>query len=170
MPCAKDVKALRQTLKNNNMTGEKSYIEADKIQGTLDSIAQTELPQITPKLADARNELAKAEGQMPKDVLKSQKKLDEAGRLQDSVLKALRELLKDLNPEIKMNELAAQAKNLLDKQKALQQQTEELKQAQTGNSTPPRRKFWTRVKRKPSPRFVSNSKSLPTRWISSFRT
>jgi hypothetical protein len=118
----RDLKDLRQMLKDNNLTGERSYKEAGMIQGTLESIAGQELPQITPKLAEVSNDLAKNDKNTPQ----TKKKLDEAGKLQGSVVKSLNELINKLNPEAKMQEIRNTVSDLKEKETELNQKLEDI--------------------------------------------
>jgi hypothetical protein len=118
----RDIKEVRKTLQDNLLTDASAYRDADKIQGTLDSIAQKELQEIPPKLADARTDLAKNDKNSPE----TNKKLDQAGKLQDSVVKSLNELIKELNPEAKMQGFRNEVRDLGQKQKNLTQDNVEL--------------------------------------------
>jgi hypothetical protein len=117
-----DIKDLRRMLQDNKQTGERSYRDTGMIQGTLESIAQQELPQITPKLADVSNDLAKGD----KISAPTKKKLDEAAKLQTSVVKSLNELIQKLNPEVKMQEIRNNLRDLKEKEKNLNQELEAL--------------------------------------------
>jgi hypothetical protein len=117
------LKGIRETLQINKLTGEAAYQEANQIQGVLDSIAQTELPQITPKMDDVRNDLEKLEKNTPR----TQKRLDETAKLQENVLKALRELLRAQEPKERMNDLINKAKQISEKERDLQQELKDMK-------------------------------------------
>jgi hypothetical protein len=118
----REVKDLRQMLKDNKLTGERSYRDTEMIQGTMESIAQQELPQITPKLADVSNDLAKIDKNTPQ----TKKKLAEAAKLQTSVVKSLNELIQKLNPEAKMQLIRDNLRDLKEKEKNLNQELEAL--------------------------------------------
>lgn len=118
----KEVKELRRTLEQNKLTGTQAYRDLTKIQGALDSIAQKELPEIEPKLAEVREDLTKDE----KVDAKTKKNLAAAARLQERVVKTLSELINELNPEAKMNELREEMRGINQKEKDLLNRAESL--------------------------------------------
>jgi hypothetical protein len=126
------LKDIREKLRNNKLTGERTYEQASMVQGVLDSIAQTELPQITPKLDDVRKEIVKGDKNTPQTMARAHKKLDEAARLQENVLKALDELLKKLNPQARIDDLIEKATQLGQKEKDLVQDLKNLNAEKKG--------------------------------------
>ena len=101
----KELADIRQMLKDNDLDGTKVFREAGEIKGTLDNIAQQELQQIEPKIADIRNELTQ-KGQNSKE---NKAKLDQTAKLQKNVLDALNELIRKAEPNAKMDEQRDQA-------------------------------------------------------------
>ncbi len=129
----RDVKEIRKMLEQNKLTGTQAYRDATKIQGALDSIAKKELQEIDPKLLQAREELTKNENITPK----TQKNLGDAAKLQDRVVKSLNELIQELNPEAKMNELRDEMRKLSQKEKDLLQRSEDLNEQKQANDKNP---------------------------------
>ena len=81
------------------------------------------MPQIEPKLTEIRNDLSKSDKNTPA----LEKKLDDVARPQKSVLNALTELNKELDPSARMEQQRAKLREMIDQQKNLQNELEKLK-------------------------------------------
>ncbi len=115
------LKELQQLMKDNKEIGSKAAEQVNKMKGALDHIAQAELPQIEPKLAEARNDI-----QTDKKTPKTTKNLEQTARLQNDVLKAIGELNKELAPDFAMQKHREKFRELLQKQETLRQDLENL--------------------------------------------
>lgn len=118
----RDADEIKRTLQENKLTGSQAYRDATKIKGTLDAIAQQELQQIEPKLAEANTDLA----QNDKNPAKTKAGLEQTAKLQQSVRNALNDLLKDINPQAKMQALKKETQDLIGKQEDIRQKLDEL--------------------------------------------
>lgn len=118
----RDADEIKRTLQENKLTGSQAYRDATKIKGTLDAIAQQELQQIEPKLAEANNDLA----QNDKNPDKTKTNLEQTAKLQQSVRDALNGLLKEINPQAKMQGLKKDAQDLITKQEEIREKLEAL--------------------------------------------
>ncbi|MSQ93282.1 MAG: hypothetical protein EXR98_01860 [Gemmataceae bacterium] len=118
----RDVGEIKRTLEENRLTGTQAYREATKIKGTLDAIAQQELQEIEPKLAEANADLA----QNDKNPDKTKANLEQIAKRQQSVRDALNGLIKDINPQAKMQGLKQEVQDLIGKQEEIRQKLEEL--------------------------------------------
>ena len=118
----KELNDLRRTLKENNMEGTPAAREADEIKGALDNIANEELQKIEPKIADARKELA----QTGKNTDQSKQNLKDAAKMQQNVVDSLNELIQKMDPTAKMNDQKAQLREIIEREKKIRQDLEEL--------------------------------------------
>ncbi|MBM3997036.1 MAG: hypothetical protein FJ303_23225 [Planctomycetes bacterium] len=133
----RDVRELMEVLERNRLTSIGAYRQLKKIGGTLKSLSLEELPKIGTNLKDAREQMRNLVGdakreeggkeESKKSEPKTQKKLDETVRLQESVLKSLKELLDDIDPQAKMQELTNKHRQIVQKQRALADHLEEQK-------------------------------------------
>lgn len=120
----RDLRDLRQLLRDNKETNSKAFKESGKMQGTLDHIAQQELPQIEPKFAEARSEATQDDKISPK----TKEKLEETAKLQDNVVKAIRELNKELAPDAAMQQHTDKIREILAEQERIKQELQELQE------------------------------------------
>lgn len=120
----KDLNDLRRLLKDNDLENTPAYREAGEIKGTLDNIAQEELQRIEPKIADIRSELS----QTNKNTPKTKDKLGETAKLQQNVLDGLNELIQKMDPSAKLDEQKAQLRDIIEREKKLAEDLEELNQ------------------------------------------
>jgi len=119
----KDLNDLRQMLKDNNLEGTQAYQDAGRIKGTLDNVAEVELQQLEPKIADVRNDLTQDNQNTPR----TKKKLEEIAKLEKRVLDSLDDLTKKIDPTAKMNDQKNQLRDIIEREKKLQLELEELK-------------------------------------------
>lgn len=138
-----ELQKLLQMLKDNKMTDGEARIRAGMLKGELDRLAQQELQQALPKLAEARKALATEEqkggkatpetkGTEPKEPetkgggKEARQALDKAAELQRKAQKSLDELARAMNPWASMQQIRAEARDQREKQLALKQKLEEL--------------------------------------------
>ncbi len=119
----KDLNDLRQMLKDNKLDGTQTFRDAGEIKGTLDNIAQQELQQIEPKIADIRNDLTQNE----KNSKATKQKLGDTAKLQKNVLDSLNELIRKLEPTAKMDGQKNQLREIIERQMKINQELDEMK-------------------------------------------
>ncbi|MBI1830782.1 MAG: hypothetical protein HYR84_04945 [Planctomycetes bacterium] len=124
-----DVRKLTNVLERNHLTDSAAYRQLKKIAGALKSVADGELPKIGTNLNETREKMRNIVGdakreegakeEAKKNDPKAQKKLDDTVRLQESVIKSLKELIQDLDPQAKMQDLTNKNRQMIQKQRAL---------------------------------------------------
>jgi hypothetical protein len=124
---------LQQLLRDNKMTDTEAQEKVALLKGELDRLAQQELQQIEPQLAEVRKEIAstekktdKKEAVEKKDDKAAKDALERAARLQQDAKKALDELVKAMAPWSSLQQIRAEAGDIYNKQKALKQDLEDL--------------------------------------------
>lgn len=117
---------LQQMLRDNNMPRSTTQERLKQIKDELDRLARVHVPQIEPRLANARRDLEnlpKAEPPAPM----SKGDLGEAREHQEEVKRTLDELLKTLENWSSTQEIKGELRSLLKEQQELQDETEQLR-------------------------------------------
>ncbi len=117
----RDLNELRQQLKESKLDNTDVFRDASKIKGALENIAQEDLPQIEPKLADAQNQIAQNDKNSPQ----IKKNLEAVARMQENVAKGLKELINDLDPQAAMREQAQAIRDIAQAQEQINQKLDE---------------------------------------------
>ena len=121
-----EVNRILNTLRENRLprTGAQERMEA--VDRELERLAREELGQIEPRLTNARRQNDRRNNPPGEKGLSQQ--LKEARRHQEEVEKTLSDLLARLEPWTSTKEIKGEVKALLEEQRRLQQQTEDLQQ------------------------------------------
>jgi hypothetical protein len=117
---------MQQLLRDNNLPRSTTHERLKQIKEELDRLARAHLPQIEPRLANARRELEnlpKAEPPDPAD----KGPIGEARDHQEEVKKTLDDLLRSLENWSGTQEIKGELRSLLKEQHELQRRTEELR-------------------------------------------
>jgi hypothetical protein len=125
-----EVAKLLETLKDNQVPRSAVHERMEAVQAELERLAREELPQIEPRLTDVRKE-NEAPGK------KDQNRLTEARQHQEEVEKTLNDLLQRLEPWTSTQEIKGEAKSILQEQKRLNQETEDLGQQKAFRANKP---------------------------------
>jgi len=120
----RDLKELLQELRDNELKNTEVHDQASKTKGTLDHIAQGELAQIEPKLAEVRNEATQKDKNSPE----MKEKLGEIAKEQKSVLDAIKDLNKSLEPSMRVQQAREELQKIRDKQEKLNNDLKDLKE------------------------------------------
>jgi hypothetical protein len=120
-----DVAKVLQSLRDNHLPRSGAHERMELAATELDRLAREELEQIEPQLTNARkeNELA-SESRRPERGDRSS--LSQALRHQEEVEKTIEQLLAELVPYSTIREIKGQARTLLEEQRQLNRQTEQL--------------------------------------------
>jgi hypothetical protein len=113
---------LQQSIKDNKLPPSKVQDQIKTLKNELERLAQEDLPQIEPNLAEARKELVGAAPPTPKN----KGPLDKAEKLQEQAKKTLDDLAKFLDPWASMHQIQGETRALLDKQKDLRKDVEKI--------------------------------------------
>ncbi len=113
---------LQQSIKDNKLPPSKVQDQIKTLKNELERLAQEDLQQIEPSLAEARKELVGASAPAPKN----KGPLDKAEKLQEQAKKTLDELAKFLDPWASMHQIQGETRAILDKQKVLRKDVEKI--------------------------------------------
>jgi hypothetical protein len=113
---------LRDELRKNELKNTDVYDQSGKIKGTLDNIAQTQLPKIEPELADARNEVTQKDKNSPQ----TKEKLENIAKNQKEVLEAIKDLNKQIAPQAELSEQRAKIDEIRQQQENLLKESERI--------------------------------------------
>lgn len=113
---------LQQLLKDNKLPGSEVADHIKTLKNELERLAQEDMQQIEPNLAEARKEMAGTTTPAPKD----KGPLDKAQKLQEQTKKTLDELAKFLDPWASMHQVKGETRNVLNKQKDLKKDVEKV--------------------------------------------
>lgn len=113
---------LQQLLKDNKLPPSEVQDHIKTLKNELERLAQEDLQQIEPNLAEARKEMAGTAKPSPKD----KGPLDKAQKLQQQTKKTLDELAKFLDPWASMHQVKGETRNVLGKQKELKKDVERI--------------------------------------------
>jgi hypothetical protein len=137
-----DLAKLQQMIKDNKLPPSEVQDHIRALKSELERLAQEDLQQIEPNLAEARKELASPAKPAPKQKGapdKAQKQpeqskgpLDKAQRLQEQTKQSLDELAKLLDPWASMHQVKGETRELLNKQKDLKREVEKIQDAKIG--------------------------------------
>jgi hypothetical protein len=121
-----DLGKLHQLLRDNKLTDTEAQEKLGMLKGELDRLAQQELQQIEPQLAEARKDLAHAEQKEPA-AKQTKDALEKAAKLQENAKKGLDELVKAMAPWASLQQIRAEARDIHSREQALKQELELLK-------------------------------------------
>ncbi len=113
---------MQQSIKDNKLPPSKVQDQIKTLKNELERLAQEDLQQIEPSLAEARKELVGAASPTPKN----KGPLDKAEKLQEQAKKTLDDLAKFLDPWASMHQIQGETAALLDKQKELRKDVEKI--------------------------------------------
>ncbi len=116
-----EIKRLRDTLRQNKLPPSAASDRLRTLEHELGRITQEDLQRIEPTLAEAMKDI-----NLGKKIDKLQS-LEQAQELQQDARRSLDELIKFLDPWAEVSDAKVKAGDLLDEQKELRKQTEELK-------------------------------------------
>jgi hypothetical protein len=130
-----EIAKLRQDLRDNKMqrTGAEERLKA--VQDELSRLARDHLGEIEPLLTNARKELENKPGATPPPPRKKGD-LDTARAHQEEVRQSLNDLLKYLDTWGDLQQVRAELRKILDQQRELQKETEELELDTRKNPAP----------------------------------
>jgi len=117
-----DLAKLQQMTKDNKLPSSEAQDQIKTLKNELERLAQEQLPQIEPNLAEARKEMAGTSKPAPKD----KSPLEKARKLQEESKKSLDELAKFLDPWAGMHQIKGETRQVLTKQKELKKETEKI--------------------------------------------
>jgi hypothetical protein len=132
-----EVAKLRQMLRDNQMPPSNMEDRLRKLAAELERLAQEELQQIEPNLAEARKELARETKPTPpvKDTKPATKAeppkkdpLDQAQQHQKEAKETLDNLVKFLDPWANMHLVKGKARDILQKQNELKRETQKIEE------------------------------------------
>jgi hypothetical protein len=113
---------LQQMIKDNKLPPSEVQDQLTTLKNELERLAQEDLQQIEPNLAEARKEMAGTAKPSPKD----KGPLDKAQKLQEQTKKTLDELAKFLDPWATLHQVKGETRDLLNKQKELKKDVEKI--------------------------------------------
>ncbi len=116
---------LRQTMRDNKLPRSATEERLKAMKDELDRLAREHLPEIEPRLTNARRELEnRADARPPAP--KERGDLDRAREHQEEVKRSIDDLLKFLDNFAPVQQVRGELRQILDKQRELQQETEKL--------------------------------------------
>ncbi|MCI0378307.1 MAG: hypothetical protein L0215_11925 [Gemmataceae bacterium] len=121
-----ELNKLQQMIKDNKLPPSETQDLIQTLKNELERLAQEDLQQIEPNLAEARKELSGTTKPTPK----KQSSLEKAGELQQQTKKTLDDLAKFLDPWASMHMVKGKTSELLKKQNELKNETQQIQKKQ----------------------------------------
>ncbi len=116
---------LRQDLRDNKVPHSGAEQRLKAVQDELNRLAREHLPEIEPRLTNARKDLENRPNAKP-PAAKEKGDLDRARGHQEEVRQSLNDLVKYLDTFGDLQEIRGRLRNMIDEQRQLQKETEEL--------------------------------------------
>jgi hypothetical protein len=120
------VERILEALRDNQVPRSATQERMEAVESELNRLAREELEQIEQRLTNVRKQ--QEAGDKPEGSKKEQERLTEARRHQEEVEKTLNDLLSRLEPWTSTREIKGEARSILQEQKELNRQTEEMLQ------------------------------------------
>ncbi|MCI0640135.1 MAG: hypothetical protein L0Y72_00555 [Gemmataceae bacterium] len=121
-----ELNKLQQMIKDNKLPSSETQDLIKTLKNELERLAQEDLQQIEPNLAEARKELSGTTKPTPK----KQSSLEKASELQQQSKKTLDDLAKFLDPWASMHMVKGKTRDLLNKQNELKNETQQIQKKQ----------------------------------------
>jgi hypothetical protein len=123
-----EVARLRQELKDNNLEHSAADAWLRRTEEELAELSQKSLKELPEQLRAAQDKLGAKQEKQGKPAPKQKSDLEQARAQQQRVAQALRDLLKGREGSADMQALRGEMRRILEEQRALQKETEELEQ------------------------------------------
>ena len=131
---------LEQWIKDNKLPPSEARDKIKTLRNELDRLAQEELPQIEPHLAEARKEMIGTAKPTPKN----KGPLDKAQKLQEEAKKTFDELASFLDPWASIHQVNGETRDVLNKQKELKKEVERILDMKKNDPGQERQGPWSR--------------------------
>jgi hypothetical protein len=132
-----ELNKLQNLIKDNKLRDTEAQEQADMLKGALDQLARQELQQIEPALAQARRQMTSEEKKPAPGDKKEPGKQEEnkqaddplrkAENLQKNAKRSIDELVRAMNPWATLQQVKAETRSILEKQKEINKVLEDVK-------------------------------------------